>query len=89
MSTTDVTTPSRVPNCESMPRVKSIRKNSTDQNWAPGNWFMASVKIMKANPVPEAVCEIRSCYVTIHQKEKRNIVRYLALSGDRTLVPKG
>lgn len=54
ISTTEVTTPSRVPNWESMPKVKSIRKKSTDQNWAPGNWLMASVKIMKANPVPEA-----------------------------------
>jgi hypothetical protein len=34
--------------------VNSIRKNNTDQNWAPGNWFIASVNIMKANPVPEA-----------------------------------
>lgn len=54
MSTTDVTTPSSVPNWESMPNVKSIKKNRTDQNWAPGNWLMASVKIMKASPVPEA-----------------------------------
>lgn len=56
MSTIEVTTPSRVPNCESMPRVKSMRKNSTDQNCAPGNWLMASVKMMKARPVPAADC---------------------------------
>lgn len=57
MSTMDVTTPSRVPNCESMPKVKSIKKNKTDQNGAPGNWLIASVKIMKARPVPAALCK--------------------------------
>lgn len=52
----EVMTPSRVPNSESMPRVKSIRKKSTDQRGAHGNWLMASVKTMKARPVPEADC---------------------------------
>lgn len=37
MSTNDVATPSRVPNCESMPRVNNIKKNNTAQNCAPGN----------------------------------------------------
>ena len=54
MSTMEVTTPSNVPNCESIPNVNSIRKERTDQNWAPGNWFIASVNMMKASPVPEA-----------------------------------
>lgn len=55
MSTSEVATPSSVPNCESMPSVNSIRKNRTAQNWAAGNWLMASVKMMKARPVPEAL----------------------------------
>lgn len=55
MSTIDVTTPSKVPNCESIPKVKSIKKNRTAHNWAPGNWLMASVNIIKAKPVPEAL----------------------------------
>lgn len=32
MSTSEVVTPSSVPNCESIPRVNSIMKNSTAQN---------------------------------------------------------
>lgn len=32
ISTMEVTTPSKVPNCESIPRVNSIKKNSTAQN---------------------------------------------------------
>ena len=51
----DVTTPSSVPNCESIPSVNNIKKNNTAQNWAPGNWLIASVKMMNANPVPDAV----------------------------------
>ena len=57
MSTILVTTPSRVPNCESIPNVNNMRKKRTDQNCAPGNWLIASVKIMKANPVPDADCK--------------------------------
>lgn len=55
-STIDVITPSNVPNSESMPRVKSIRKKRMDHRGAQGNWLMASVKTMKARPVPEADC---------------------------------
>lgn len=54
MSTMLVTTPSKVPNWESIPNVNSIKKNSTDQNCAPGNWLIASVKMMNAKPVPDA-----------------------------------
>lgn len=53
-STTEVMTPSSVPNSESMPKVKSMRKKRTDQSGAQGNWLMASVKTMKARPVPDA-----------------------------------
>uniref|UniRef100_A0A182JDG8 Uncharacterized protein n=1 Tax=Anopheles atroparvus TaxID=41427 RepID=A0A182JDG8_ANOAO len=55
MSISEVLTPSSVPNCESMPSVNSIRKNSTAHTCAAGNWLMASVKMMKASPVPEAL----------------------------------
>lgn len=55
ISTKDVTTPSNVPNCESIPKVNSIKKNKIAHNWAPGNWFIASVNIIKANPVPDAL----------------------------------
>jgi hypothetical protein len=35
--------------------VKSIKKNRIDQKGAiPGNWFIASVNTMNANPVPDA-----------------------------------
>lgn len=56
ISTKDVARPSSIPNCESMPSVNSIRKKRTAQNCAPGNWLIASVKIMNANPVPDALC---------------------------------
>lgn len=55
MSTREVATPSKVPNCESMPSVKSIRKKRTAQICAPGNWFIASVNMIKASPVPLAL----------------------------------
>lgn len=34
------------------PRFTSIRKNMMDQNGEAGKWVMASVKAMKAKPVP-------------------------------------
>lgn len=55
ISTSDVPRPSNMPNCESIPKVNSIKKNKTAQNCAPGNWLIASVKIMNASPVPEAL----------------------------------
>lgn len=57
ISTSDVMTPSRVPNWESIPRVNSMRKKRTAQSWAPGNWLIASVKIINASPVPEALLD--------------------------------
>lgn len=54
-STMDVMTPSSVPNWESIPRVSSIKKNRTDHRGANGNWLTASVQMMKAKPVPDAV----------------------------------
>ena len=52
-------TPWRVPNCESRPKVKSMRKKRTAQRFPPGNWFTASVKRMKAKPVPLADWKVR------------------------------
>lgn len=49
-------TPSSVPNWESAPRVKSMRKKRMAQSGGKGNWLMASVKMMKARPVPAADC---------------------------------
>lgn len=34
------------------PRLMSMKKNITDQNGDAGKWVMASVKAMKARPVP-------------------------------------
>lgn len=45
-----------VPNMLPSPRFTSIRKNITDQNGEAGKWVMASVKAMKARPVPCTVC---------------------------------
>lgn len=50
-------TPSSVPNCESAPRVNSMRKKRTAHSGGNGNWLIASVKMMKARPVPAADCK--------------------------------
>jgi hypothetical protein len=50
----DVKAPSNVPNILSSPSVNNIRKNRTDHNCGTGNWLIASVKAINANPVPEA-----------------------------------
>lgn len=45
--------PSMVPNMLPRPRFTSMRKNMTDQKGEEaGKWVMASVKAMKAKPVP-------------------------------------
>lgn len=44
--------PSIVPNMLPSPRFTSMRKNMTDQKGEAGKWVMASVKAMKASPVP-------------------------------------
>lgn len=59
ISISEVLTPSSVPNCESIPSVNSIRKNRTAHSCAAGNWLIASVKMMNANPVPDALCRRR------------------------------
>lgn len=52
VSTIGVVIPSIVPNMLPSPRFTSIRKNITDQKGEAGKWVMASVKAMKAKPVP-------------------------------------
>ncbi len=49
------TTPWSVPNWESRPSVKSMRKKRIAHTLPAGNWLTASVKMMKAKPVPLAV----------------------------------
>lgn len=55
-STIEVTAPSSVPNCESIPSVNSIMKKSIDQKGANGNLLIASVNTINARPVPDAPC---------------------------------
>lgn len=47
---------SMFPNMDDRPKVKSIPKKSTAQPGAPGMCSTASVKMMKASPVPAALC---------------------------------
>lgn len=49
--------PSMVPNMVLRPKLSSIRKKSADQKGLPGNMDMASVKAMKARPVPSTPCK--------------------------------
>ena len=44
--------PSMVPNMVLRPRFSSMRKKRADQKGLPGSRDMASVKAMKARPVP-------------------------------------
>lgn len=39
------------------PRLMSMKKNMTDQNGDAGKWVIASVKAMKARPVPWTACK--------------------------------
>lgn len=52
VSMSGVRIPSMVPNMLPRPRLTSMRKNMTDQKGEAGKWVMASVKAMKAKPVP-------------------------------------
>ena len=47
---------STFPNTDVGPGLNSIPKKSTAPTGAPGMWRTASVKTMKARPVPEALC---------------------------------
>ena len=48
--------PVMVPIMLPSPRLISMKKNMTDQNGDAGKWVMASVKAMKAKPVPWTAC---------------------------------
>lgn len=48
-------TPSTLPNMEERPRKKSMMKNNTAQTCEPGIDSTASVNMMKARPVPDAL----------------------------------
>lgn len=52
VSTTGVMIPSMVPNMLPSPRFTSMRKNITDQKGDAGKCVIASVKAIKAKPVP-------------------------------------
>lgn len=47
-----VVMPVMVPIMLPRPRLMSMKKNMTDQKGEAGKWVMASVKAMKARPVP-------------------------------------
>lgn len=51
-----VVMPDMVPIMLPKPRLISIKKNMTDQKGEAGKWVMASVKAMKARPVPCTDC---------------------------------
>lgn len=53
-----VVMPAMVPIILPRPRLMSIRKNMTDQNGEAGKCVMASVKAMKARPVPCTDCGV-------------------------------
>lgn len=57
VSMSGVRIPSMVPNMLPRPRLTNMRKNMTDQKGEAGKWVMASVKAMKASPVPWTACQ--------------------------------
>lgn len=69
--------PSMVPNMVLRPKLSSIRKKSADQKGLPGSMDMASVKAMKARPVPSTPCKqtrVRtSIYHHLHIQKKKNL----------------
>ena len=54
-----VVIPVMVPIMLPRPRLMSMKKNMTDQKGEPGKWVIASVKAMKARPVPCTDCRHR------------------------------
>lgn len=52
VSTTGVMMPSMVPNILPSPKFTNMKKNMTDQKGEAGKWVIASVKAIKAKPVP-------------------------------------
>lgn len=66
MSKSGVMIPSMFPNMDDSPRVNSVTKKSTAHTGAPGMCRMASVKTMKARPVPEALCNTHGAHAGAH-----------------------
>lgn len=52
--------PSMLPNMEERPKVKSMTKNNMAHTCEPGISMTASVKAIKARPVPDAVCGVKN-----------------------------
>lgn len=71
VSTTGVMIPSMVPNMLPSPRFISMRKNITDQKGDAGKCVMASVKAMKAKPVPCTACRTQKRAALIKSKSRR------------------
>lgn len=65
-----VVMPDMVPIMLPRPRLISIKKNMTDQKGEAGKWVMASVKAMKARPVP-----CTDCWVGRGPKDEEKLVR--------------
>lgn len=92
MSLIDVRAPSSVPNMLSNPRVNNMRKKRTDQRGAIGNWLMASVNAIKANPVPEPDCIRKKIkyrqakLIWSHWKFKWNLTIYSVCSCFQTFL---
>ncbi len=51
-----VRTPSKLPNMEERPKLKSMMKNNMAHTCEPGISITASVNTIKARPVPDALC---------------------------------
>lgn len=60
------TTPSMLPNMDDRPRQKSMMKKRTDHSGDTGILVMASVKTMKASPVPSTPCRVGSSISEAH-----------------------
>lgn len=65
--------PSIVPNMVLSPKLSSMRKKSADQKGLPGSSDMASVKAMKAKPVPSAPWTTKTASVLGFSRELAQI----------------
>lgn len=63
--------PVMVPIMLPSPRLISMKKNMTDQKGDAGKWVMASVKAMKARPVPWTACKESGTEVKSGQRQGR------------------
>lgn len=63
--------PVMVPIILPSPRLISMKKNMTDQKGDAGKWVMASVKAMKARPVPWTACREMDTKAKSGQRQNR------------------